>query len=45
MADEENFEDDMTYPSEEVERFVQETAEDVLREAMWDELKVPVWIN
>ena len=45
MADDAELEEELTYPQEDVERMVQETAEEVLREAMWDELKVPGWIN
>ena len=45
MADDAELEEELTDPQEDVERMVQETAEEVLREAMWDELKVPGWIN
>ena len=45
MADLEAGDDDMTYPAEDVEKFVQETAEEILKEASWDDVKVPVWIN
>ncbi len=45
MADDAEFEDDMTYPSEDVDRFVQETAEEILKDEMWDEVKVPQLIN
>ena len=45
MDDLEGNDEDMTYPAEDVEKFVQETAEEVLREATWDEIKVPLWIN
>ena len=41
----EGVEDDNTFPQEEIDGKVQEVAEEVLKEAMWDELKVPVWIN
>ena len=38
-------EDDNNFPVEDVETKVQEIAEEVLKEAMWDELMVPIWIN
>ena len=39
MADEEF--DDLTYPQEEIERFVHETVEQVLTNKTWDEVLVP----
>ena len=45
MADEENFEDELTYPQEDVDNIVNTTVEDVLGSEVWDELKVPRWIN
>ncbi len=46
MADQENLaDDDLTYPAEDVEKIVQDTCEEILREASWEEAKVPQWIN
>ena len=45
VEDLDNVEDDNNFPQEDVETKVQEIAEDVLKDAMWDELKVPIWIN
>ena len=45
MEDIDNVEDDNNFPQEEIDTKVQEVAEEVLKEAMWDELKIPVWIN
>ena len=45
VEDLDNVEDDNNFPQEDVETKVQEIAEDVLKEAMWDELMVPIWIN
>ena len=46
MAEEaDNLEDDNTFPSEDIEIKIGEVAEDVLKDAMWDEHKVPMWIN
>ena len=45
MVEPEEFEDDLTYPQEDIERFVQDTAEEVLTGQTWDEVKVPVLIN
>ena len=41
MADEGEFEEELTYPVEEIDGFVQSAAEEVLKDAMWDEIKVP----
>ena len=38
-------EDDNSYPAEDIEVKIIETAEEVLKEAMWDENQVPIWIN
>ena len=38
-------EDENVFNQEMVERILNETAEEVLKEAMWDEQKVPHWIN
>ena len=46
MAEEQDqLEDDNSFPSEEIEIKISEVAEEVLKEAMWDEHKVPQWIN
>ena len=37
--------DDNNFPQEDIETKVAEVAEEVLKEAMWDELKIPIWIN
>ena len=36
---------DIGFPSEDVERCLQESVEAVLQTAMWDEIMVPQWIN
>ena len=38
-------EDDNSFPSEDIEIKIAEVAEEVLKEAMWDEQMVPQWIN
>ena len=43
MADE--IDEDAGFPNEDINRCVQEAAESVLENAMWDEKKVPLWIN
>ncbi len=45
MADPEEFDEELQYPNEEIDGFVQTAAEEVLKDAMWDEVKVPQWIN
>ena len=40
-----NFLKDIGFPSEDVERCLQESVEAVLATAMWDEIMVPQWIN
>ena len=45
VEDLEGVEDDNNFPQEEIDTKVHEVAEEVLKEAMWDELKVPIWIN
>ena len=46
MADEQDqIEDDNSFPSEDIEIKISEVAEEVLKDAMWDEHKVPQWIN
>ena len=40
-----NFLQDIGFPSEDVERCLQESVEAVLATAMWDEIMVPQWIN
>ncbi len=46
MAEEaDQLEDDNSFPSEDIEQKIQEVADDVLKDAMWDEQKVPMWIN
>ena len=42
---EDDHDEDMTYPAEDVEKHVQDTAEEILKDATWDEVKVPQWIN
>ena len=42
---EEEFEEDLTYPQEEIERFVMEAMENTLSNQVWDEIKVPSLIN
>ena len=37
--------DDNLFPSDEIDRCANEVAEEVLKEAMWDEALVPHWIN
>ena len=37
--------EDMTYPVEDVEKLVVDSADEILRDATWDELQVPIWIN
>ena len=38
-------EDDNSFPSEDIEIKIAEVAEEVLKDAMWDEQMVPQWIN
>ena len=38
-------EDENQFPSEEFEKIMQDTCEQVLKEAMWDEAMVPQWVN
>ena len=38
-------EDENQFPSEEIDRLMFETAEEILKDAMWDELMVPHWVN
>ena len=46
MTDEQDqIEDDNSFPSEDIEIKITEVAEEVLKDAMWDEHKVPQWIN
>ena len=46
MAEEvDQLEDDNSFPSEEIDQKILEVAEEVLKDAMWDEQKVPQWIN
>ena len=46
MTDEQDqIEDDNSFPSEDIEIKIIEVAEEVLKDAMWDEHKVPQWIN
>ena len=46
MAEEvDQLEDDNSFPNEDIEIKINEVAEEVLKEAMWDEQKVPLWIN
>ena len=46
MAEEvDQLEDDNSFPNEDIEMKVLEVCEDVLKDAMWDEHKVPQWIN
>ena len=42
---EDDLDEDLTYPAEDVEKHVQDTAEEILKDATWDEVKVPQWIN
>ena len=41
----EEMDDDAGFPSEDVQRCIQEAVETVLETAQWDEEKVPGWIN
>ena len=45
MEELEGAEDDNNFPQDEIDQKVQEVAEEVLKEAQWDELKIPMWIN
>ena len=46
MAEEvDQMEDDNSFPNEEIDQKILEVAEEVLKECMWDEHKVPQWIN
>ncbi len=45
MADNQDAEDDNGYPSEEVEKCVQDVIDPLLPTLVWDESKVPQWIN
>ena len=45
MEEVEGLDDDTTFPTEEIEQRINEVAEEVLKDAMWDEHKVPMWIN
>ena len=45
MEEIEGAEDDLSFPAEDIEQKVNEVAEEVLKDAMWDEHKVPMWIN
>ena len=46
MAEEvDQIEDDNSFPTDEIESKISEVVEDVLKDAMWDEHKVPQWIN
>ena len=46
MAEEQDqMEDDNSFPSEDIDQKITEVAEEVLKDAMWDENKVPQWIN
>ena len=38
-------EDDNSFPNEDIELKISEVAEEVLKDAMWDEFMVPHWIN
>ena len=38
-------EDDNSFPTEDIEVKIAEVAEEVLKDAMWDEQMVPQWIN
>ena len=37
--------DDTSFPNEDIEAKIQEIADEVLKEALWIEDKVPHWIN
>ena len=45
MEEAEGLEDDNAFPAEDIEQRITEVAEEVLKEAIWDEHKVPMWIN
>ena len=45
LEEADQMEDDNTFPGEDIELKVQEAAEEILKDAMWDEHKVPMWIN
>ena len=42
---EDQMEDDNSFPQEEIDQKITEVAEEVLKDAMWDEQKVPQLIN
>ena len=41
MVDAEELDEDLSFPTEEVEMMVQNTADEVLKDVSWDETKVP----
>ena len=41
----EGVEDDNSFPVDDIETKIGEIADEVLKEALWDESKVPHWIN
>ena len=45
MAEVEGVEDDNSFPGEDIELKITEATEEILKDAMWDEHKVPGWIN
>ena len=45
MVELEGVEDDNSFPCDEIDMKAQEVADEVLKEAFWDEGKVPHWIN
>ena len=45
MEEAEGLDDDPTFPNEDIDQKVNEVAEEVLKDASWDELKGPIWIN
>ena len=45
MADPEGLEDDNQFPNDDIETKIQEVVDEVLKDTMWDEKLVPIWIN
>ena len=41
MVDAEELDEDLSFPTEEVEMMVRNTADEVLKDVSWDETKVP----
>ena len=45
MADAAELEDDNQFPNDDIETKIQEVVDEVLKDTMWDEKLVPIWIN